>query len=166
MNAWLNFYRAYFANEDALKCFAEGCEQLEADDSKHRAKIMMHQGQRLLTIADAMEAVVSARLSLKLLFLLIASENISKLSVAFRGEGQSKYYVKKFFNEYCLPQDRAAIEHGIEICGKKSSLDDLISVLYDVRCDVVHEGIYWGLILRLLKVHQFLQESNPIKYCG
>jgi hypothetical protein len=144
MDAWLDFYRTYFPDEEALKCFVEGCEELEPDDPKHRAKIMMHQGKRLLTIADAMETVVSGREPLKLLFLLIASENISKLSVAFEGEGQSRHYVKRFFNEFCLAQDQLAIRDGIEICGQESSLEALISVLYDVRCDVVHEGTYWG----------------------
>ena len=143
MDAWLDFYRAYFPNEEALKCFVGGCEQLEFHDPRHRAKVMMHQGKRLLTIADAMEAVVSGREPLKLLFLLIASENISKLHADHSGS-DSKLYVKRFFNEFCTPEDKSAIRDGIEKIGQKSSLDDLVSVLYDVRCDVVHEGTYWN----------------------
>jgi len=144
MDAWLDFYRTYFPNEEALKCFVEGCEKLEFDDPRHRAKVMMHQGKRLLTIADAMEAVVSGREPLKLLFLLIASENISKLHAAYDGDGCSRPYVKRFFSEFCTPEDKSAIEGGIEKVGQESSLDDLVSVLYDVRCDVVHEGTYWN----------------------
>lgn len=143
MDSWLDFYRIYFPNEEALKCFVEGCEKLEFDDPRHRAKVMMHQGKRLLTIADAMEAVVSGRESLKLLFLLIASENISKLHADYAGERDSKLYVKRFFNEFCTPEDKSAIRGGIERIGQKSSLDNLVSALYDVRCDVVHEGTYW-----------------------
>lgn len=144
MDAWLDFYRTYFPNEEALKCFVEGCEKLEFDDPRHRAKVMMHQGKRLLTIADAMEVVVSGREPLKLLFLLIASENISKLHNAYDGEGMSRVYVKRFFNEFCTPEDKSAIRCGIERAGQESTLDDLISILYGIRCDVVHEGTYWG----------------------
>lgn len=43
-----------------------------------------------------------------------------------------------------MSQDQLTITCGIEICGQESSLDDLIAFLYDVRCDVVHEGTYWG----------------------
>lgn len=144
MEAWLDFYRAYFPDEEALKYFVVGCERLELDDHRHRAKVMMHQGRRLLTIADAMDSVVPGREPLKLLFLLIASENISKLHANYDGERDSKLYVKKFFNEFCTLEDKSAIRDGIEKIGQKSSLDDLVSVLYDVRCDVVHEGTYWN----------------------
>jgi hypothetical protein len=161
MDVWLDFYRAHFPDEEALKCFVEGCEQLEPDDQKHRAKIMMHQGQRLLTIADAMETVESGREPLKLLFLLIASENISKLSLAYEGEGQSRHHVKRFFNEFCLAQDKLAIKHGIEICGQVSNFEALISVLYDVRCDVVHEGTYWGFDFATPESPTILTGTHP-----
>ncbi|MDP1926222.1 MAG: hypothetical protein Q8K57_15745 [Thiobacillus sp.] len=144
MDAWLDFYRPYFPDNETLRRFVVGCEQLKPDDPGHRAKLMMHQGQLLLTIADAMGLVVSGREPLKLLFLLIASENISKLHDAYDGEGNSKHYVKRFFNEFCVPEDKLVITHGIERCGQESSLEDLIVILYDVRCDVVHEGTYWG----------------------
>ena len=144
MEDWLDFYRAYFPDEEALKCFVGVCEQLDPDDRRHRAKVMMHQGKRLLTIADAMDSVVPGREPLKLLFLLIASENISKLHADYDGEGLSKFHVRKFFNDFCVPEDKSAIYGGIEKIGQKASLDDLISVLYDVRCDVVHEGTCWG----------------------
>lgn len=144
MEDWLDFYRTYFPNDEALKCFVGGCEQLEFHDPRHRAKVMMHQGKRLLTIADAMEAVVSGRQPLKLLFLLIASENISKLHADYHGGSDSKLYVKRFFNQFCTAEDKSAITCGIERTGQESTLDDLISILYDIRCDVVHEGTYWG----------------------
>lgn len=144
MDAWLDFYRAYFPNEQALKCFVEGCELLEPGDPRHRAKVMMHQGQRLLSIADAMDLVAPGREAIKLLFLLIAAENISKLHADYDGEGDSKNFVKRFFNDFCAAEDKLTVTNRLEKIGGPASLDDLISVLYAVRCDVVHEGVYWG----------------------
>ena len=161
MEAWLDFYRAYFRNEETLRFFVVRCEQLESHDQKHRAKVMMHQGQRLLTVADAMDSVVSGREPLKLLFLLIASENISKLHDAYDGEGKSIYYVKRFFNEFCRKEDQLAITQGIEKCGQESNLDDLVAVLYDVRCDVVHEGTYWGFDFATPESPSVLTGNHP-----
>jgi hypothetical protein len=161
MDAWLDFYRAYLSDSEVLRHFVYGCEQLEPDDPRHRAKIMMHQGQRLLTIADAMGSLVSGREPLKLLFLLIASENIAKLHDAYDGEGKSRYYVKRFFNEFCMPEDKLAITRGLERSGQESSLDDLISILYDVRCDVVHEGTYWGFDFATTECPSVLTGIHP-----
>lgn len=144
MDKWLRFYREYLPTEGELVIFIEACEQLKSADKNHRAKIMMHQGQRLLTIAEGMESVEDSREPLKLLFLLIAAENISKLHLSTKKKGNSKFHVRRFFTEFCSNEDKEKIVRCIEIVGENSSLDQLIDVLYDIRCDLVHEGTYWG----------------------
>jgi len=144
MIEWLDFYRPYFTESSDLEQFVQVCESLEVHDPRHRAKIMMHQGRRLLSVADRMEIVEPGYEPLKLLFLLICAENISKLNVSTEELGQSRYHVRRFFCKFCSPSDKQAILENIEICQKNSSFEDLIDILYDVRCDVVHEGHYWG----------------------
>jgi hypothetical protein len=79
MDKWLEFYQPYFANRNDLEQFVQACEDLELHDPRHRAKIMMHQGKRLISLADKKEIVEPGYQPLKLLFLLICAENISKL---------------------------------------------------------------------------------------
>jgi len=144
VDKWLEFYRPYFTESSDLEQFVQACEGLEVHDPRHRAKIMMHQGRRLLSIADRMEIVEPGYEPLKLLFLLICAENISKLNVSTKESNKSKYHVKRFFCKFCSPSDKQEIVKNIEICQKHSTFEGLIEILYDVRCDVVHEGHYWG----------------------
>lgn len=143
MDKWLCFYRKYFCSEPQLKFFVESCEQLNLGNDKHRAKVMMHQGQRLSMIADAMEDVVENRDQLKLLFLIIATENISKLHLAINKEGHSKYHVKRFFKTFCCEKDQQTLIDCIQVIGGNKDINSVVDVLYKIRCDVVHEGNYW-----------------------
>ena len=163
VNKWEQFYREYFLSEEDLIVFVDSCEKLELNDDTHRAKIMMHQGQRLLTIADAMADVEEGHEPLKLLFLLIAAENISKLSISTNEPGRSKYHVKRFFNEFCSEADKNDITNRFQICGVEASFDDLICMLYDIRCDVVHEGKYWGFDFATVKRPSVLTGANGAK---
>ena len=163
VNKWEQFYREYFLSEEDLIVFVDSCEKLELNDDTHRAKIMMHQGQRLLTIADAMADVEEGHEPLKLLFLLIAAENISKLSISTNESGRSKYHVKRFFNEFCSEADKNDITNRFQICGVEASFGDLICMLYDIRCDVVHEGKYWGFDFATVKRPSVLTGANGAK---
>ncbi|EGR0320073.1 hypothetical protein FDM49_11980 [Vibrio cholerae] len=144
MEKWLDFYRPYFDSEPDLRSFVEQCEALSLENDNHRAKVMMHQGQRLSTISSSMELVASGRDPLKLLFLLIAAENISKLHLSVHEEGRSKFHVKRFFNTFCNGEAKKELVDKIEVIRKPRDLDTVVSVLYSIRCDVVHEGNYWS----------------------
>ncbi len=144
MEKWLDFYRPFFDSEPELRSFVEQCEALSLENDNHRAKIMMHQGQRLSTISSSMELVASGRDPLKLLFLLIAAENISKLHLSVHEEGSSKFHVKRFFSTFCNSESKKELVDKIEVIRKPRDLDTVVSALYGIRCDVVHEGHYWG----------------------
>ncbi len=124
---------------------------------------MMHQGKRLLSIAQAMECVVAGREPLKLLFLLIAAENISKLHVSTDEDGRSRYHTKRFFRLFCTNEDKEKLLSCLEITQQESTLDELIDVLYDIRCDVVHEGTYWGFDFATPETPSVLTGLNPNK---
>jgi hypothetical protein len=142
VDKWLCFYRKYFCSEPQLKFFVESCEQLNLESDKHRAKIIMHQGQRLSMIADAMEDFVANRDQLKLLFLIIAAENISKLHLAIDKEGNSKYHVKRFFKTFCCAEDQQILIDCIQVIDGNQDINSVVDALYKIRCDVVHEGNY------------------------
>lgn len=106
----------------------------------------MHQGQRLISISDDIPRIRPRDESLKLLFLMMCAENIAKLHDQFQGEGQSRAYVRRFFETFLQPADQNAIgvafadhsQHSMPKLGFRAAID----MLYEVRCDVVHEGNY------------------------
>ena len=63
----------------------------------------------------------------------------------FSGEGRSREYTKQFFNRFASHEDRALIRLGFfDLEQRPLSLGAVIDALYDIRCDVVHEGNYWS----------------------
>ncbi len=144
MEAWKNFYRPYFDNEKQLIEFIEVCEGLEPDDIRHRAKIMMHQGQRLISLSENAAILEAGKDPLKLFFLILCAEAVAKLHADYKKEDQSKKFVRHFFHAFCTAEEKHTILKGIEICRSKHDFGKVIDALYLVRCDVVHEGQYWG----------------------
>jgi len=148
MTKWINFYSPFFASDDETKSFVSNCEELAPDVANHNAKIMMHQTQRLVSIADDLSNLRPGQEALQLLFLMICVEHISKLYDGFMGEGQSKRYVKRFFAEF-IPES-VKDKLGKSFVDNSSmpmtalGFEKAIALLYSVRCDVVHEGNYWG----------------------
>jgi hypothetical protein len=147
MDKWINFYQSFFSTREEATEFVESLECLGPGDQRYRAKIMMHQAQRLVTLADDMPKVRPGKDALQLLFLMVCAENIAKLFDHFEGEGQSRKYVRRFFEEFVVGADRQAIERSImkdTFPPLALNLGEVVDTLYSVRCDVVHEGQYWG----------------------
>lgn len=148
MNNWLTFFASYFPDTHTAQEFIRQCEDLSPDDGNHKAKIMMHQTQRLVSIADDMPKLRPKRESLQLFFVMICVEHVSKLHDGFTGEGHSKKYVKRFFNEFISAHDKAELGASFidntKLPMSPLGIDKVIDLLYALRCDVVHEGKYWG----------------------
>ena len=145
MEKWLNFYRPFFPTEKEVRSFVEACEQLVPPNTA--AKIMMHQTQRLVSLSDDIATIRPHREALRTLFLIMCAENISKLHDNFLEEGQSRAHVRKFFDEFLDADDQRFLAEGFVDCSKplmpQLGLRAAVDMLYDVRCDVVHEGKYW-----------------------
>ena len=109
-------------------------------------KYMFHQTARMIWLGDKIEmGLAKGRPSLQVLFYLIAAEAVAKTANHFQEEGQSRYYVKKFFENYCDIEDLGRIKNSIEsrtILSDKSGID----FLYDIRCDVVRQGRYFDTL--------------------
>lgn len=145
MDTWIEFFAAFFSSIDEARAFVEPLESLDVEDRKHPAKIMMHQTKRLISIADDLPIIRAGQESLQLLFLLICAENIAKMHDNFDDDGQSKAYVVKFFNQFVVGDDKKTLESSFATHAIKSlTLEEIAKTLYSVRCDVVHEGRYWG----------------------
>jgi len=145
MDEWIAFFEPFFATRNATLAFVERLERLPLHDPSHRAKIMMHQTQRLVSIADDIPSIRKGKESLQLLFLLVCAENIAKMHENFHDEGQSRAYVRKFFDLFVVDADRTQLESSFSTYARVPlDMAAVANALYSVRCDVVHEGKYWG----------------------
>ncbi len=147
MSNWVDFYESFFINRSETENFVKLYENLNSQDAKHSAKIMMHQTQRLVSISDELPTIRPGKESLQLLFLLICAENIAKLHDNYNKDGKSRYYVREFFNKHLSNNDKQQLKRGflkVDSTQPRFTLDEVIDLLYDIRCGVVHEGKYWG----------------------
>lgn len=146
METWVDFFAPFFDSRAAAEDWVARCEALAPP--QNAAKIMMHQTQRLISLADDLPAIRPHAESLQLLFLLVCAEHVAKLHDGFAGEGQSRAYVQRFFESFVIGADRQTLSSAFADL-KNHLLRPLpftaaVDVLYDVRCDVVHEGNCWG----------------------
>ncbi|MBI5007864.1 MAG: hypothetical protein HZB95_12170 [Nitrosomonadales bacterium] len=143
---WIDFYEQSFPNREAATSFVEELEGItDRAIPRHRAKIMMHQAQRLISLSDDIIRVREGRESLQLLFVLICAESVAKLFHNFDDEGQSRAFVRRFFSEFVVGEDRTILENRFFTHDATAlTLQAVADCLYSVRCDVVHEGQYWG----------------------
>lgn len=139
---WVTFYEEVFASHTEAEAFVACCEDAPPASP---ARIMMHQVQRLVTLGDELEHT-HRRDALAVLFLVICAECVAKLADGFKGEGQSKAFVRKFFSGFASTADRASLSQAFTRppTFENLTVDEAVELLYDIRCDVVHEGQYWG----------------------
>ncbi len=146
MEPWLSFYLPHFDSEQSARDFIQACESLPPSAPNHVAKVMMHQTQRLISIVDDLPKLRPHKEPLQVLFLMMCVENIAKLHDGFNGEGQSRRYVQQFFERFLSQKDKDALAHGFKdhtgMTLPPLGFTRAVDLLYDMRCDVVHEGNY------------------------
>jgi hypothetical protein len=151
MEKWINFYIPYFTNEDEARNFVECCENESGPTS---AKLIMHQTQRLISLSNEVAILRPGQDGLQLLFLIVCAETVAKLAYNYNGEGKSKEYVTKFFSDFVNDVDKTRITHGfVGFKNEQFPFETIIDKLYRIRCEVVHEGRYWGF--------SFSENGNP-----
>ncbi|HEV2379281.1 MAG TPA: hypothetical protein VG206_05745 [Terriglobia bacterium] len=140
------FYASAFSNPADARNFVGTVKSLNGPAP---AKIALHQGGRMVWLADRMEDVAAGRDALQILFYLIAAEAVAKIVFGFKGEGKSKHHVQRFFGEICLEKHRHLLSRALESApGYFLTWEETTSKLYEIRCDVVHEGQYFGFHLQ------------------
>ncbi len=142
------FYTEVFPSFDAAKSFYKQLEDLPPE--KNAAKIVFHQAARMVWLADQIDEVARGRPAFQVLFYLIAAELVAKITFNFEGEGESRKYVRRFFAEICSNDTRAKLAKSFSKTrsGPLSS-QDAVDLLYNIRCDVAHEGKYSSFHLPL-----------------
>ncbi len=144
---WTAFYEPFFKSRLEVEEFVARCEATQPP--ANRAKLIMHQGQRLVTLADDIPNLRPSAEGLQLLFLLTCAEHVAKLYDDYDGEGRSRSYTQKFFSDHVPAASGAilALGFGIEApppMGERMlSLTEAVDLLYKIRCEVVHEGRFW-----------------------
>ena len=61
------------------------------------------------------------------------------------GEGKSRHYVQRFFATFLSTRGKDAISYGFTMNADRLprlGFSNAVDLLYDIRCDVVHEGNY------------------------
>jgi hypothetical protein len=146
MDEWLAFYKPYFEKQEEAEAFVESCEMQTHPNNV--AKIMMHQVQRLISLSDDMQEIRPNDDPLKLLILIMCVENIAKLHDGYTGQYKSRQYVIKFFNDFLADDDKDLLRNGFVNNNDQwlglLNFEHVIDMLYQIRCDVVHEGDYLG----------------------
>ena len=169
MEKWVEFYEPFFPDWAAAAAFVGLLEGLGPEAPRHRAKIMMHQIQRLVSLADDIDKFRPKKEALRLFFLIVCAENIAKLHANFGGEGQSNLYVRRFFENFVSPADRHLLESSIvDSQFNMLNLEQVARLLYDVRSDVVHEGNYWSFQFAFPDMPAISRElpiKVSIRYC-
>lgn len=146
MEKWINFYVSFFSTRAATEAWVAQCEALVPPNN--HAKIMMHQVQRLISIADDLPNIRRHAESLQLMFYMVCAEHLAKLHDKFNGDGRSREYVRRFFANFVTGGDHATLsaaftDHTDHLM-RALPFERAVDLLYDVRCDVVHESNYWG----------------------
>lgn len=151
----------HIADIDYIKFYKDTCPKVVNIDkfincieniptSKCKPKIIIHQVARMVYLSDYINEKIARGLpALQILFYLIIAELIAKIVFKCRNEGQSKHYVKLFFLEICSNKHQVALSKAFEKDFQKYlTVEEAINLLYDVRCDVVHEGKYYDFDLK------------------
>jgi len=145
---FVEMYRPAFSTKAAAGDFVRRITELTPE--KPTAKIVLHQAARMIWLSDRMGEVAAGRPALKILFWIICAEAVAKMVFGFEGEGQSKRFVLKFFEGICSDEHRAKLASAFSYLpsGGRLSCQQAIELLYKVRCDVVHEGMYYQFHLK------------------
>jgi hypothetical protein len=176
-------YASAFPSAEESRAFVRKVESVSSDD---RPKRMLHQAARLIWLSDRLaEGPARGQAALQILFFLTAAEAVSKLHDQHRADQESRSYVHRFFTDLCETRHRdrlakAFIAHykGTDVHGSVfRRLDPLtvcqaIDLLYDVRCDVVHEGRYLSFELAQRSADYYCDvvtpppQNGPAKFQG
>src|SRR5438477_9073564 len=95
MTDWLAFYSRFFTSTNEACSFVDACE---AQRPPHNAaKLIMHQGQRLVSLAEDVPRIRPKRESLQIFFLAVCAEAVAKLHAGPSVSLRSRQAVREFF---------------------------------------------------------------------
>lgn len=137
------FYRPLFPTVDESKWFSDRVES--APDDQRPVKEVFHQAARLTWLGDRINEIAASRPALQILFYVIAAETVAKLTYGFEGRGESSRYVHAFFEQLCNKADQDSLSRAFckSPTRRPIGLTEAVDLLYGVRCNVAHRGMYY-----------------------
>jgi len=144
------FYEGVFPSAKAAEDFYSEVDRLPPNHNT--AKVILHQTARMVWLADKIDDVARGRPAFQILFYLIAAEFVAKLVSNFKGRGKVGDHILKFFTEICCDETRVRLGNSFKRTPYGDvSAADAVGLLYGVRCNVAHEGMYYSFSLPLDK---------------
>ena len=144
------FYLPYFSEKESLDLFINRIFQFDWNDRK--ARQMLFQVQRFVTLATEIDKIRPARDGLRMLFLKCCMESLAKLSdmkttafynsfATFFSEEGKKHILGNFSLSFIEHSESGTeIDESFDLV-----IDDILSIIKAMRDMVVHEGNYWEL---------------------
>jgi hypothetical protein len=152
MSDWLPFFTPHFASATEASAFVDACESINRDcrppddQEDSTPKMVMHQTVRLISLADNMLTREHSH-PLSLFFMIVCAESVSKLFDGHKSDSAAgaRESVRKFFTDHVLPEDREKLVGSFSwFPYRPLTVVEVADLLYAIRCDVAHEGRYWG----------------------
>ncbi len=142
---FVEFYIAGTGSRAESQRLEDDIDSIENIDRRQTALVARNQGARMLWLADRMDDLATGRPALNILFYFIAAEAVAKLLDRFTDEGFSRRYVREFFSRWCTEDHRRRLARAFATT--RGSWENAVDYLYDLRCDVAHEGKYFNFHL-------------------
>lgn len=135
---WLKLYRPQFDAINDFHIFIDKC--VKADN---RVNMILNRGERLIKLADK-----SRFSSLKIFFLLVCVESIMRISDGKEYKiGISQKSIVNFCESNFCESDKDFFKNSFKNLFHKNenlSFKGIIEFFYKIRCNVAHNGEYWG----------------------
>ena len=161
-------YGDAFPEDPGIRTFVCCVENASIDPEKSRAKITLNTAARNVWIADRLEEIAPGRQALQVLFYMVAAEAVAKLFIGYAGRGASKKHVMLFFAENCDDAARERLDKAFRRLDESFlTWKESVEFLYQVRCDVAHEGVFDHLGLEVQPGVQWYtpSEDGPLGVC-
>src|SRR6266540_4539575 len=142
----VKFYAAAFGGGEASQTYFKRLENLPLE-LRENIKLLLHQVARMIWLGDRIDEVAKGRPAFQVMFALIAAELAAKIRYEYNGEGQSRKFVHRFFEEICSDEHRAILGQAFRRIGGYLDVRGAVNYLYGARCDVVHMGSYYDVSL-------------------
>jgi|GEM_PF-3430112 hypothetical protein len=141
----------YFGNFFESRKIQEFCKQVSVHENEIIATKIINNSARLSWVADKIDSVAKGRPAFQILFYIMIAESAAKLEDNFTENGKSKHYSIKFFENFLTEYFSSLLSSAFKNARSQKFLNvkEAATLLYNLRCDLAHEGKYFYFNLRI-----------------
>ncbi|MCH8496808.1 MAG: hypothetical protein LAT57_14405 [Balneolales bacterium] len=117
--------------------------------NENRASTIIKTSARLSWIAEKTSQFAAGRDIFSFNYFAIIAESSAKICFVFKKKGESRKHCRRFFNEL-LPNKakKLLVKDYIATFQGTISTQELADLIYNLRCDLAHEGNYFHFSLK------------------